>query len=189
MLSSGREMCACDEHWRKLKKVMVESKKQAKEIVSSISWAAWKKKLEVNQKDSQLRTFCHSATCRFFVKNCAAECGRYSWFAIVLVLILHIRFAFLSDLYSGHSYFPKASIQRVPIHEYGIMGFLCFSVWFFRIACYWPQGEGIWCSVQFRNRICSGALYVRWGGCLRFDTCSHGNAVKFVASLCFVLSN
>ena len=44
----------------------------------------------------------------------------------------------------------------------------------------------MWCSVKFRNRICSGVLYVRGGSCWRFDRCSHGNSVKFVASLCSV---
>ena len=47
----------------------------------------------------------------------------------------------------------------------------------------------MWCFVQFRNRICSGAFYVRRGGCWRCDRCSHGNSVKFGAWLCLVLAN
>ena len=46
----------------------------------------------------------------------------------------------------------------------------------------------MWRSVQFRNRICSGALRVRGRGCWRFDRCSHGNSVTFIASLCSFLA-
>ena len=47
----------------------------------------------------------------------------------------------------------------------------------------------MWCSVLFQNQIFCGALYVLWGGCWRFDRCSHGNSVKFVASVCSTLAN
>ena len=64
-------------------------------------------------------------------------------------------------------------------------GALCFSIWVFRGACWSNWGGGMWRSVRFRNQICCGALYIRWGGCWRFDRYSHGNSVKFVASVCF----
>ena len=47
----------------------------------------------------------------------------------------------------------------------------------------------MWCSRQFRNQICCGALYVLWGGYWRFDRCSHGNSVKFVAWVCCISAN
>ena len=47
----------------------------------------------------------------------------------------------------------------------------------------------MWCSVQFGNRICSGALYVLGIGCWRFDKCSHRISVKFGASMCFLFAN
>ena len=47
----------------------------------------------------------------------------------------------------------------------------------------------MWCSTQHWNRVCSGALYVRRGGCWRVNRCSQGSSVEFVASLCFVLAN
>ena len=49
--------------------------------------------------------------------------------------------------------------------------------------------ECTWCCVHFQNRDCCWALYVRGGGCWRFDRCSHGNSIKFVASSCSVLAN
>ena len=68
------------------------------------------------------------------------------------------------------------------------MGLLCFSVWVFRRAWWSPSGDGMWCCGQLRSQICCGALYVLWGGYWRFDRCSHGNSVKFVAWECWVLA-
>ena len=67
------------------------------------------------------------------------------------------------------------------------MGFLCFSVWVFGRAWWSPSRDGKWCFGEFGNQICCGALYVLWGGYWRFYWCSHGNSVKFVALLCFLL--
>ena len=47
----------------------------------------------------------------------------------------------------------------------------------------------MWSSVQFRNRVCGGALCVQRVGFWRFDRCSHGDSVKFVASVCSILAN
>ena len=47
----------------------------------------------------------------------------------------------------------------------------------------------MWGSAQFRNQVCGGALCVQRGGFWRFDRCSHGNSVNFVASVCSILAN
>ena len=46
-----------------VEKVLVRPKKQAKEIVLWTAWAAWKKKLDMNQKDLDSRTFCNALIC------------------------------------------------------------------------------------------------------------------------------
>ena len=92
MRSSGREKSVWRERWRKSKLVIVGPKKRVKEIVLTTSWAVWKKRLDVNLKDSRLRTSCNV---QIYCQRLYWSCGRYSWFAIVLVLILHIPLAFL----------------------------------------------------------------------------------------------
>ena len=79
MWSSGREKSAWGERWSKSKLVIVGLKKRVKEIVLWISWPVWKKRTEVNLKDSRLRTSC----------SVQIYCQRLYWRAWLLPLICH----------------------------------------------------------------------------------------------------
>ena len=149
-----------------------------KQIVFWTSWAVWKKRPEVNLKDSRLRTFC----------NVQIFCQKLYWRVWSILLICpcvsphssYLAFLLRSNMVAIH-------ILHKLVMKMASWGFV-LSVWFFRRACYLTCGDGEWGSVQFRNRVCAGALCVRRGGFWRCDRCSHGKSVKFVASMCSVLA-
>ena len=90
MWSSKKERSAWGQCWRRSRQAIVELKKPLKEIASLKSWAVWTKRLGVNQRDSHLLTFCDV---QIRCQNRIGGCGRCSWFAIVLFVILHIPLA------------------------------------------------------------------------------------------------
>ena len=61
-----------------VEQVIVGTRKPVKEMALWTSWAIWKKRLEVNQKDSHLRTFC----------NVQIYCQKMCWRVWSILLIL-----------------------------------------------------------------------------------------------------
>ena len=103
---------------------MVEPKQQAKETVSSTSWVACKDRLEVNQKDSQLRTFCNVQIC------CRRLCWRM-WSVLLICycvsFFLHSPLVFVSrrKMVATHT-FHKLVFSARSYMQMASWGF-CFS--------------------------------------------------------------
>ena len=51
----------------------------------------------VGSESERVHVYWHSATGRYFARNCTGGRGRCSWFAIVLLVILHIPLAFFEE--------------------------------------------------------------------------------------------
>ena len=189
MWSSKKERSAWGECWRRSKQAIVELKNTVKEIDSLTSWAVWTERLGVNQRDSHLLTFC----------DLQIRCQKLYWRVWSVFLICHC--ASRHSSYS-FSFLLRSNIVAIHIlHElvYSARLFMKMASWGFCVLVFESSGElgdcpqgtecGVPYSAQFRNQICCGALCVLWGGYWRFDRCSHGNSVKFVAWVCSNLAN